>query len=683
MKKFVLKSHKNKFVEYKIEHGIKVFLTGKYSNINILDAINNEGYDRETQNVVSLEELKETPIVTDDKYWDEYSDEELKKSHEEILKIKKEMKKYNVDKDNKFEILAFLYQYFQFSVKYYDILERAKFPEFDDIYLLYKNDNFYSALVEQYSSSRGICEMFKIMCNYFDIACDSIKVKTPKEQYINKVYFENGEISYLSLADEIGLKDAYYTFPKRKMQKRDKCLEKENLSYEYFLIDKDHFIKHHQNTKTMMKKGKDFPFHWKKMLFDKINQTEQKEKTEETKDKKRNMNVSLEPLKNKIQENKEKKENKRKEKLKITEQKQKEKLLLMEQKQLAKEKNKQILEEKRKKVIEAKKKKQKEKEEKRKELSKSLKNKISSIGIKMLIPYQLTKESIEKIKRRTLELSSQRVEKRKEKEKIKIKKQKENQEKRLRLIKEKEKRLAEKKEIARINKERKDKLKEEKARKDAEKAEQKQKEKQRLAQEKEERRQKELQLVLENQKKKQEEKRKEEEKKTREKEEKRQKELMLALEKEKKKQEEVKRKEQERIEKEQERKRLEEERIAREQEKKRLEEERIAREQEEKNKQASIVTPIVLASTYEMAKSNKNISSKQVKKTREVQIDNTRKTKEPRKVAKVYEKVTNKFKNLKVYPKLIEIELMKSKNNSKQITRKIQEQDVKKLVKKR
>lgn len=287
MKKYLLKPHCKKFLEYQIEHGIKVFLIGKYSNIDILTAIKQESYDRKTQNVVFLKEIEDIPIVTDLKAWDDYTNKQLKEIHQVIIKIEEMMKKSPVDLENKYEVLAFIYQYFQFHIKYYDMIEKAKFKRYDDIYLLEKNDNLYSALVEGYSSSKGISEAMKVVCNYFDIACDVLMVENPKEEYINKVYFENGEVSYLSLADEIKRYDGYFTFTAHEMIKRNQPLEKKQLSYEYFLMDRNHFYRMFKTLKTSFYKGVDFPFRWKKKLFDKINQATENEKTIEVENEKK------------------------------------------------------------------------------------------------------------------------------------------------------------------------------------------------------------------------------------------------------------------------------------------------------------------------------------------------------------------------------------------------------------
>ncbi len=237
MVKFILKNYNPKFKTHHTLYGVKEYYNGMYSNIDIVGAIKRGTYNSDFENLIYVREESLAPLVTNDKAWEDYTDIELLKLKEALEKIKSNMKKHHIDMNEPLEVLAYLYQTLQKKMKFYDMSLWSKFPVFDDVYLLYKNNTSFAGLINGYTSSYGICESLKLACNYFGIACDIEKVISKKEHYINKVYLDDGKISYISLADEIGLIDGYYILNKRRMIKRDKPIEKEKITYVYFLAN--------------------------------------------------------------------------------------------------------------------------------------------------------------------------------------------------------------------------------------------------------------------------------------------------------------------------------------------------------------------------------------------------------------------------------------------------------------
>ena len=146
MKHFILKDYNASFEFFHTTNNIKEFYNGMYTNVDIVSAIKNRKYNIDTENLVFLDEYSKTPIVTNYKKWEEYTIKHIDELHKELENINKLIKKSNVDMNNKLEIAAFIYQYYQTRVRYYDLYIWSKFPIFDNPYIIDDNNNAYAAI---------------------------------------------------------------------------------------------------------------------------------------------------------------------------------------------------------------------------------------------------------------------------------------------------------------------------------------------------------------------------------------------------------------------------------------------------------------------------------------------------------------------------------------------------------
>ncbi len=144
--------------------------------------------------------------------------------------------------DGKMQVMAFLYGQLQKDIKYYN--PQVRVGNWMPNYLqeratgLEDGCNVYGALVDKYAKCSGIAKAFEVLCNHYGIACTSRGLTGVRVGHaINEVSFDNGKVSYIDIASEIGMgQDGLYA---DKNTIRRIPIEKLNITTRYFMMSKE------------------------------------------------------------------------------------------------------------------------------------------------------------------------------------------------------------------------------------------------------------------------------------------------------------------------------------------------------------------------------------------------------------------------------------------------------------
>ena len=283
LKDYISKSQIKPKMSIKIKSGEKGKIkagaySGKYEIIDIIDALKRGNYDDKEQMAEQIgKEI--LPVAKgiyldsiEKSYQDEktcttaFSKQQFTELKDVIEKYKSYIIKHGIDINNKVDVLFAIYALLQKDIKYFNpnVMTGSWHSTPWDSALLgfIGTSSAYGALVNQYALCGGIENAFKLMCNYFNIACEQVSAPLGDIGHgINKVILENGEVSYIDLSSEIGMgQDGLHNGDKTL---RETPLQKKEVTTEFFLLTKDqyyqrcyHTIQEHETGVSMNEEEK-------------------------------------------------------------------------------------------------------------------------------------------------------------------------------------------------------------------------------------------------------------------------------------------------------------------------------------------------------------------------------------------------------------------------------------------
>ena len=168
--------------------------------------------------------------------------EQMEQLKKKLQEIEKELLKLNIDvtTDNgRIEALAYFYKIMQRDIKYFSPLVRlgiweSRITDYPRIGVI-SPDTPYGALIEKYALCEGISKGLELLCNYFNMDCDTISVRNCGVGHcINRLRLDKERVTYIDLSAEIGMtQDGRYA---NANAQRVVPIEKINTTTEYFLI---------------------------------------------------------------------------------------------------------------------------------------------------------------------------------------------------------------------------------------------------------------------------------------------------------------------------------------------------------------------------------------------------------------------------------------------------------------
>lgn len=235
----------------------------RYEIIDIIDALRRGNYDDKEQMVeqIGKEILPVAKTVRqysiEKSYQDEatcttaFSKKQFTELKDVIEKYRLYMTKHGIDINNKVDVLFAIYALLQKDIKYFNpnvMTGSWHSTPWDSASIGYiGTSSAYGALVNQYALCGGIANAFKLMCNYFNIACEQVSAPFGDIGHgINKVILENGEVSFIDLSSEIGMRqDGLHN---RDKTLRETPLQKEEVTTSFFLLTKDQYFQRSHHT---------------------------------------------------------------------------------------------------------------------------------------------------------------------------------------------------------------------------------------------------------------------------------------------------------------------------------------------------------------------------------------------------------------------------------------------------
>lgn len=268
LKDYISKSQIKPKMSIKIKSGEKRKIkagaySGKYEIIDIINALRRGNYDDKEQMVeqIGKEILPVAKTVRqaaiEKSYQDEttcttaFSKQQFTELKDVIEKYKLYMTKHGIDINNKVDVLFAIYALLQKDIRYFNpnvMTGSWHSTPWDSASIGFiGTSSAYGALVNQYALCGGIANAFKLMCNYFNIACEQVSAPIGDIGHgINKVILENGEVSYIDLSSEIGMGQDGLHNSDRTL--RTTPLEKKEVTTNYFLISKDQYYQKSHHT---------------------------------------------------------------------------------------------------------------------------------------------------------------------------------------------------------------------------------------------------------------------------------------------------------------------------------------------------------------------------------------------------------------------------------------------------
>lgn len=169
--------------------------------------------------------------------------EQMTELKRRLQEIEKELAKLNIDTttDNgRIEALAYFYKIMQRDIKYFSPLVRlgnweSRITDYPRIGVI-SPDTPYGALIEKYALCEGISKGLELLCNYFNMDCDTISVRNCGVGHcINRLRLDNEQVTYIDLSAEIGMnQDGRYV---NANTQRVVPIEKVNTTTDYFLVN--------------------------------------------------------------------------------------------------------------------------------------------------------------------------------------------------------------------------------------------------------------------------------------------------------------------------------------------------------------------------------------------------------------------------------------------------------------
>lgn len=169
--------------------------------------------------------------------------EQVEALKQKLQNLEKKIEAMNIDtstNEGRLEALMYFYKIMQKDIKYFNPLIRlgsweSYAYEYAKIGVV-SPDTPYGALIENYALCEGISTGFELLCNYFDMDCDSIGVKNcGVEHAINRLRLDNGQVTYIDLTAEIGMsQDGKYIDANTR---RIVPIEKVDTTTKYFLVN--------------------------------------------------------------------------------------------------------------------------------------------------------------------------------------------------------------------------------------------------------------------------------------------------------------------------------------------------------------------------------------------------------------------------------------------------------------
>ena len=216
-----------------LANGIKV----NFNGIDLVDAIRN-GYDP-SKNIPNVGINKDFGVSRGTLI----TSEQVSELKEKLEQIENELKKLNIDtstQEGQLNAIAYFYKIMQRDIKYFNPLIRlGNWRSFQTDFTaigVESPDTPYGALIKNYALCEGISKSFELLCNYFNMDCDTIHVENCGVGHaINRLRLENGDVTYVDVSAEIGMsEDGLY---RTRDFKRVTPKEKVDTTTEYFLVN--------------------------------------------------------------------------------------------------------------------------------------------------------------------------------------------------------------------------------------------------------------------------------------------------------------------------------------------------------------------------------------------------------------------------------------------------------------